>query len=105
MQPVDDRQRERRRLAGAGLREADQSRPCSASGIACCWIGVGCVYPASRDRREDALWKPEGLEPDGLVGGGGCSVPAPCSIASYLGMRGAKAIRGPAVVYLTLRVG
>src|ERR1700730_14062930 len=25
-----------------------RSLPAKASGIACCWIGVGCVYPASR---------------------------------------------------------
>jgi hypothetical protein len=40
-EPVEDRQRERRGLAGAGLRETDGSRPFCTIGSAFSWIGVG----------------------------------------------------------------
>ena len=44
-QLVEDRQRERGRLAGAGLGDAERSRPCISAGIACAWIGVGFGSP------------------------------------------------------------
>ena len=40
-QPVEDRQRERGRLAGAGLRRREHVAPCNTSGMAAAWTGVG----------------------------------------------------------------
>ena len=40
-EPLQDRQGERGRLAGAGLGEPITSRPSRTSGMVCAWIGVG----------------------------------------------------------------
>jgi len=40
-QALDQRQRERRGLAGAGLRRAEDVAPLQGQGVTCSWIGVG----------------------------------------------------------------
>ena len=75
-QPVDDRQRERGGLAGAGLREADEVAPAQRERDRVALDRRRSGVARVRDGREDALVEAEVLETDGLVGGVGGSVPA-----------------------------